>query len=1249
MSVPSTFLREFDWSSTPLGPRAAWSPALTTIYEMMLASPFAMCAGWGSELTLLYNDAYMDFLAGRHPAALGQPIKAVWHDIWTDIAPLIDQALAGKEVKITDLHLVMTRKGYEENTYWTFAYSPLRDGATVAGFLDIAIETTESVLAGQRRDTAEIALRQQNSTLKQEVAAGTAARDLFAVLIEHLPVGVSLLDANGQILVANPTFRTFLPGEPLPSRMREGTGVERWLAYDAHGQRLPPNQYPGARALRGELVMPGVEFRFQPEHGPEIWTAVSGVPLKDASTGQVSNAIVVLQDIDAQKRALEVAHANAERLQNALAAGAIIGTWFWDLPSDRFTVDEAFATAFGLDPALGRDGIPLAQIVATVHPDDQAGLAEAINEVIARGGPYAHQYRVRRRDGRYYWLEANGHVEHGPNGTPLRFPGVLLDIGVRRLDAALAVLSERLRTLETPQAMALAAAETVGMTLGLSRAAYGEVDAKARKVILAQDWLASGQQSAAGEHTFAAYGTYIQALKRGADVAIEDVTTDPRTAAQALNFQHLDIRALANLPLMEQGHLKVIFCLHASQPHAWTSDELAFARRVMERTEVEIARRSADAEVLDGAERLRLVIEGASDHAILTTDPHGIITSWSAGAQAIFGWSADEIVGQPARVIFTPEDQAAGAPTRELATAREHGCANDERWHATKSGGRVFMNGSVRPLPPDPQGRERGFMKIARDETERRRAHAELQELNATLEQRVAERTADRNSLWQLSSDLMLRCTFQGVMTAVNPAWTEVLGWREDELLGRTIFEFIHPDDVAHTIEGAQASSEGHAYSRFENRYRCKDDSYRWISWSTSPADGLINAVGRDATADKEQAQALEITAEALRQSQKMEAVGQLTGGVAHDFNNLLTIIRSSVDFLRRPQLPDDRKARYLDAVSDTVDRAAKLTGQLLAFARRQSLRPEVFDVGARLRGVGDMLDTVTGARVQVTIEAPDEPCFIHADVSQFETALINMAVNARDAMDGEGHLILRLACGAHLPPIRGHAGSASSFAAVSVIDTGSGIAPDQLGRIFEPFFTTKEVGKGTGLGLSQVFGFAKQSGGDVDVASVSGQGTTFTLYLPEVAAPAQVKETDADTPPAPVATGQRVLVVEDNVEVGRFCTQILDDLGYATDWATTGEEALLKLGHDGAGFDAVFSDVVMPGMGGITLAETLRDRLPGLPVVLTSGYSHILAQQADHGFELLHKPYSAEQLARVLQRVMQPAVHLFGRAVSSR
>ncbi|BAR47319.1 PAS domain-containing hybrid sensor histidine kinase/response regulator [Methylobacterium aquaticum] len=546
-------------------------------------------------------------------------------------------------------------------------------------------------------------------------------------------------------------------------------------------------------------------------------------------------------------------------------------------------------------------------------------------------------------------------------------------------------------------------------------------------------------------------------------------------------------------------------------------------------------------------------------------------------------------------------------------------------------------NGDVRHIRDtgfpirDAEGRLRRLGGIAQDVTEE---HAREE----ALERCIAERTAERDRVWRNSRDLLVVVGVDGVFRTVNPVWRTILGHDPAEVVGRSFQEFVWPEDDVVTRTALAYGASDDDLTAFENRYRHEDGTPRWISWQTAVEGDLVYAYGRDVTAEKERAVALHEAEEALRQSQKLEAIGQLTGGVAHDFNNLLTIIRSSVDFLRRPDLAEARKARYLDAVSDTVDRAAKLTGQLLSFARRQALRPETFDVIERLRGVVEMLDSVTGAPIRIVAEMPEAACFVHADVSQFETALVNMAVNARDAMDGEGTLTLRLACGLDKPAIRGHAQAAGPFAAISLADTGCGIPPEAISRIFEPFFTTKEVGKGTGLGLSQVFGFAKQSGGDVDVASTPGRGTTFTLYLPEVAPGVGEEPGPAEVETATGGAGQRVLVVEDNVEVGRFATRILEDLGYRTTWAANAAEALERLGEDCGGFDAVFSDVVMPGMNGVDLAREIQRRRPGLPVVLASGYSHVLAREGSHGFELLHKPYSTEQLSRVLQRAMAQA-----------
>ncbi|MGC2777338.1 MAG: ATP-binding protein [Bradyrhizobium sp.] len=375
---------------------------------------------------------------------------------------------------------------------------------------------------------------------------------------------------------------------------------------------------------------------------------------------------------------------------------------------------------------------------------------------------------------------------------------------------------------------------------------------------------------------------------------------------------------------------------------------------------------------------------------------------------------------------------------------------------------------------------------------------------------------------------------------------------------------------------------------------------------------------------------------DALRHGQRMEALGQLTGGVAHDFNNLLTVIRASADLLRRPNLPDERRQRYIDAISDTVARASKLTSQLLAFARRQALKPEVFDIGRSVVTLRDMTKTLVGSRIEVVTSVPDEPCYVNADAGQFETALINMAVNARDAMAGQGLLSIAVAAEADLPtPVAPHDRPPLGYVAIAVRDTGVGIPQEQVGRIFEPFFTTKTIGQGTGLGLSQVFGFAKQSGGEIGVLSEPGSGATFTLYLPRVAGVSGPTPTDPEQPVAIGGDGMAVLVVEDNIDVGRSATEALAELGYRTTLVDNANDALEELISGMTRFDVVFTDVVMPGMSGLEFAEEIRRLELNVPVVLASGYSHVLAQQGTHGFELLRKPYSIEELSRVLRKVV--------------
>jgi len=771
-------------------------------------------------------------------------------------------------------------------------------------------------------------------------------------------------------------------------------------------------------------------------------------------------------------------------------------------------------------------------------------------------------------------------------------------------------------------------------------------------------------------------------------LVIPDTQADPDYADNPAT-REAGVRFYAGVPLLTGDGLALgTLCVldQAARPAGLDGPQVedlqALARQIMGQFELRRALRERDEALRErraNEARHRQILSSAVDHAIVTTDLDGLITGWNAGAEAVLGWTEAEALGRSADLFFTPEDRAVDRPGHEMRAARETGRGNDERWHLRKDGGRFWAIGEMMPLTAE-HGVHVGYLKILRDRTEERRAAERLRLLARAAAELLSAADPDAAIPPILEAGAGFLGFEQTYIYAAAPdgerlALTHSIGLGPDlqRFLGDVSCDLPLCGIVART---RKPFAMGHIQSSAETRHdtarvagltafagypvlshgrlvgvisfastRLPEFDDETLAFFATVAQFLATARGRldDEAALRANESSLEaqvtertrelmVAEEALRQSQKMEAVGQLTGGVAHDFNNLLTIIRSSVDFLRRPDLPDDRRQRYLDAVGDTVQRAAKLTGQLLAFARRQALTPEVFEVGQRLRGVAEMLDTVTGARIRVVTKISDKPCHVRADLSQFETALINMAVNARDAMDGAGTLTLRLACGEGMPAIRGHAGSGSPFAAVSLTDTGSGIPAGDLPRIFEPFFTTKEVGKGTGLGLSQVFGFTKQSGGDVDVVSEPGRGTTFTLYLPEVLAPGtQARPTPTESPRA---TGLCLLVVEDNLDVGRFATQILQDLGNETVWATNAEEALAEIEKVPFRFDVVFSDVVMPGMGGIALAEELRRRMPDLPVVLTSGYSHVLSQDASHGFELVHKPYSAEELSRMLGKV---------------
>ena len=531
-----------------------------------------------------------------------------------------------------------------------------------------------------------------------------------------------------------------------------------------------------------------------------------------------------------------------------------------------------------------------------------------------------------------------------------------------------------------------------------------------------------------------------------------------------------------------------------------------------------------------------------------------------------------------------------------------------------------------------------------RAEAKRDEYEAELQALNLTLERRVAERTRDRNDLWELSSDIMLRCDFTGMVVATNPAWREVLGWSEAELSGRSIFTLIHPDDEEQTRRGAQLSAEGHSYARFDNRYLHKDGSYRWISWSSRPSSGVINAVGRDFTVERERLEALKVAEASLRQSQKMEAVGQLTGGLAHDFNNLLAGISGSLEMLR-VRFNQGRTAdleKYLGIAQDAAKRAAALTHRLLAFSRRQTLDPRPIDVDRLVEDMEELIRRSIGPRIELRTAHDSGLWPVLVDPPQLENALLNLCLNSRDAMPNGGRVTID---GANQSLGAVEASSLGllegDYVLLRVIDTGAGMTPAVIARVFEPFFTTKPLGSGTGLGLSMVYGFVQQSGGQVGITSEVAHGTTVSLYLPRYTGSRTLTESVPGASAAhTLGQGKTVLVVDDEPSVRMLVADILSDLGYVAVEAADSVSGLRLLQSD-VRIELVITDVGLPGgMNGRQMIDAARMFRPGLKVLFITGYAEgtVVAEDGlPAGMQLLTKPFLIEDMIARIGELVEP------------
>ncbi|MBL6454643.1 PAS domain S-box protein [Belnapia sp. T6] len=624
----------------------------------------------------------------------------------------------------------------------------------------------------------------------------------------------------------------------------------------------------------------------------------------------------------------------------------------------------------------------------------------------------------------------------------------------------------------------------------------------------------------------------------------------------------------------------------------------------------------------------RMLVEAVVDYAIYMVDPEGRVSTWNSGAQRIKGYAAEEVIGQPFSIFFTEEDREAGRPEAALATARRVGRYESEGWRIRKDG-RRFWALAVLDAVHDETGRLIGFAKVTRDISERHATQQALLESERRF--RLLVQGVTDYAIFMLDPE--------GRVTNWNTGARQIKGYEAVDIIGQHFSRFYTEEDKAAGVP-QRALAQARTTGRFEAEgWRVRKDGSRF--WASVVIDAIRDEQGqiigfgkvtRDLTERREAQRVVEETRAQLVQSQKLEALGQLTGGVAHDFNNILQVISAGLTLAEKLPAGSARLGQILAEMRNAATRGTGLTKQLLAFSRRAPLHRETVDTGKGIVESVEMFGRMLGADIAIEMQIEPDIWPVRIDASQFEVALLNLAVNARDAMPHGGTLHVS---GRNVTLKGEPQGLSGPFVAVSVRDTGLGIPEEVLSRIFEPFFTTKPVGKGTGLGLSQVHGFAQQAGGAVTIASTVNEGTEVTLLLPAASQSEIEREQDGvgqqDEPPPPLPKELRILVVDDDAAVARLTVGMLEGMGHRAIAVTEPNAALHRLAEEER-FDMVLSDVVMPGsMNGVELARAIRRQWPDLPVLLATGYAGDI-NTIQQEFAVLHKPFTALELTHAIR-----------------
>ncbi len=1033
-------------------------------------------------------------------------------------------------------------------------------------------------------------------------------------LYDAAPVGLCLLDRELRYMHINATLAAI---NRLPVAAHLGRPIQEVLPH-----------FKGEHVALMRRVLEGEEFRgtiltdAAPDHPDGIATfRVNWLPWRDAA-GAVQGVLVSAEDISEGAASLR-------RLAEREALLAAVGA---STPDLVYAKDREGRMLYANPATLAALGRPMHAVLGRSSEDLVPGgggdrLAANDRQVIETGESAVFEEHLPDAQGLTRIYRSTKSPLRDPAGKIVGLVGVSVDDTDRKAAEVRAAflhdLADRLR--DDPRA-ARVTGEALGRFFGVMRAGFTIADAARGELAVEEDWTDGTTVSAQGVHDMRAFGTWMMDdLAAGRTVRVHDSLADPRIPDPAA-YAAMEIRSVAMAPVLRDGALVATVFLNHRDPRAWTDADAALLQEVARRTWAAVERERAEAQRRDSETRLRIAQEAAG-LGIFELDLATGTMVCDRRIHAMFGipegtsCSRDGLLSS-----VVAEDRPDVAAAFDRATARDSTpfaveCrivplgGTDPVW--------VAMSGQAVEAP-------RGWRRIigsVRDVSARRRADDRLHALNTDLATRVARAVGDRNQLWALTDDLLITADFEGRIHEVSESWRSVLGYDPAALQGTGYAPLIHPDDMPMVAQQLAALSGGQRSLSYENRVRGADGAWRMIAWRVAHESGTgrLYGIGRDVTAERAQARALAEAEARLHESQKVETVGRLTGGVAHDFNNLLAAIVANLEMAQKRAADPAVQTLIAGAVSAAA-RGATLTKRLLAFARRQDLKAEQARPAALVDGIGELLLRALGPDIDLRLAVPEGLGAIHVDVNQLEMALLNLAVNARDAMPDGGSLTVA----GRVEAVTAHPSlTPGPYVVLAVTDTGSGMDDETLRRAAEPFFTTKGVGKGTGLGLSTVHGLAAQSGGEMRLTSAPGQGTTVELWLPQV--PEVAAAAAAPPPPPTPAAGRplRILVVDDDVLVAMGTTAMVEDLGHEVVEVHSGAQALEALPGRGP-FDLVISDHAMPGMSGTALAERLG---PGVPVILATGYAEVPG--GDAGLVRLNKPFGQAEVARAIAQAL--------------